>query len=341
VLRNFMADRVTQVTLGIMVGVFAYCLVVLRTIRGGDEGAFVPSLAALGAVVFAFVAIGILIYFIHHIASSIQASHILAAVTAETLSAIDHLFPEPVGEGLDGISCPEAEALSASVWGTVVAGRTGYLQRVDSDRLIKFACEHGRVLRMECGIGDFVIRDTPLLSVTAGKALEDSDKKHLNSLFTISRRRTVEQDAGFGIRQIVDVALKALSPGVNDTTTAVMCVDYLTAILVRLAGRQMESPCRMAGDQLRVIARAPSFASLTNEALDQIRQNAVGNTAVLHRLLRCLEVVAGVTDQPARRRVLTRQLEAVRDLVRHSVKSPTDLPELESYGEHVSRAVCG
>ena len=111
VLRNFMRDRSNQVVLGVFLGIFAYCLVVLRTIRGGDEGAFVPGLAVLMAVALAFVSIGVLIFFIHHIGTSIQASHIVAAVAKDTLAAVDHLFPE-VGDPRD-----EAEEVATAAHG--------------------------------------------------------------------------------------------------------------------------------------------------------------------------------------------------------------------------------
>ncbi len=99
ILRNFMRDRVTQVVLGIFTGIFAYCLIVLRTIRGGDEGGFVPSLAVFFAVVLAMGGIGVLIFFIHHIAASNQASSIIASVADETLVAVDRLFPQKLGKG--------------------------------------------------------------------------------------------------------------------------------------------------------------------------------------------------------------------------------------------------
>jgi uncharacterized membrane protein len=331
VLRNYMKDRTNQATLGVIVGVFVYCLVVLRTIRGGDEGSFVPSLSVLFGVVLAFVAIGYLIYFIHHIASSIQAAHILESVTAETLAAVDHLFPENLGRGADPVEQVEAPAAATeTVWSIVPALRTGYLQRVDSEALLRFAREQGRVVRMERGIGEFAIESTPLVALSGAAAADARATARLNRAFIINRLRTVEQDASFGIRQIVDVALKALSPGINDTTTAVMCVNYLSAILTRLAQRRIASPYRMDAGELRVIARGPSFASLVREAFDQIRQNAGGNVAVLGQLLQSLRVLAGTTENSHRRRVLTEQVEAVAEVVSRTIPFPRERAELEA-----------
>lgn len=286
ILRNFMRDRANQAVLGVFVGVFAYCLVVLRTIRGGEEGVFVPSLAVLVAVPLAFVAIGFLIYFIHHVAASIQASSIIEAVAGETLQAVDRLFPAEVGEAaVERVDNGDGPDLAAQPWGTIPARKTGYIQGVDADALFEVARERGTVLRMERGIGEFVIEASPLASV-AGKESDEESVRKLNAAYTVGPHRTVQQDAAYGIRQIVDVALKALSPGINDTTTAINCVDFLGAILARLATRSIETPYRSDGGQLRVITRGPTFPGLLAEAFDQIRQNAEGNVAVLTAFFR-------------------------------------------------------
>jgi uncharacterized membrane protein len=156
ILRNFMGDRANQLVLGVFVGVFAYCLVVLRTIRGGDEGAFVPGLAVLVAVLLAFVGIGFLIFFIHHIALSIQASHIVAAVAHETIAAVDRLFPDAVGEPADDASAA-GRAAAEPLRTAIPADRTGYVQRVDLDALIAFARELETSVLMALGVGDFFI----------------------------------------------------------------------------------------------------------------------------------------------------------------------------------------
>ncbi len=186
------------------------------------------------------------------------------------------------------------------------------------------------ILRMERGIGEFVVADTPLISVSGPGGLDDEMTTKLNAVYIISRQRTVEQDAAFGIRQIVDVALKALSPGINDTTTAVMCVDYLTAILARLSIRQMATSIRMDQDELRVIARCPSFESLLAEAFDQIRQNAEANVAVLTRLLQALEIIAGQTTNAQRRQALSQQADLIASVALRTITSPHDRVGIEA-----------
>jgi len=227
-----MSDRGTQVVLGIFAGIFTYCVIVLRSIRGGDESEFVPSISVAFSVVLAIGGIATLIFFIHYIATSIQASSIIAAVTDETLKAVERLFPGRLGHGpMNDDAPPDWHTLPERNWQTVMARRNGYLQSVDQEELLRLARKHKTLVRMERGIGEFVVQDTPLASLALESPPDPEIIAELRAAYSIDRFRTVEQDCAFGIRQLVDMALRALSPGVNDTTTAVMCVDYLSAIL--------------------------------------------------------------------------------------------------------------
>jgi len=342
-LRNFMSDRTNQVVLGVFVSIFIYCLVVLRTIRGGDEGAFVPSLAVLAGIGMAFIGIGFLIYFIHHTATSIQASQIIARVAGETIEAIDHLFPQRLGQEEDQSLQIQALREVLPTQQTVPALRTGYIQSVDNEMLLEFARQRRVVVRMERGIGDFAIEDTPLVSLMRNQAkdepVDESAVEHLNHAYTIGRQRTTEQDAAFGVRQIVDVANKALSPGINDTTTAVLCVEYLTALLVRVAQRHIESPYRFEGTQLRVIARGATFPGLLSSAFDEIRRNGEGNTRVLAKLLHALATLAAVTQAEGRRQALLQQAEALREAVQRSINPPKERQALADECLHLVSAL--
>ena len=336
ILRNFMRDRANQAVLGVFVGIFAYCLVVLRTIRGGDEGAFVPALAVFGAVLLAFVAIGFLIFFIHHIATSIQATSIVDAVARETLDAVDRLFPDEVGRGaIESTGAGHGIDLARLAWVTIPARMTGYIQGVDAETLFDVAREQDTIVRMERGIGEFVIDGSPLAAVT-GDPPADTTIRRLNAAYAVGRHRTVHQDAAFGIRQLVDVALKALSPGINDTTTAITCIDYLGSILARLARRSMETPYRTDGGQVRVLTRGPTFSGLLAEAFDQIRQNAEGNTAVLVRLLQILEILIERTPDEQRRQAFRLQADLVGETAERSVPAAHDRAAVEAVRERIA-----
>src|SRR5665811_1280706 len=167
ILRNFMRSRTTQVVLGIFAGIFTYCLIVLRTIRSGYEGAFVPNLAVSFGFVLALGGVGALMFFIHYIASSIQASSIIASVAQETIAAIDRLFPEKLGQGPgeddDGQTL---RPLSERNWRAVPAKESGYIQGVNNAALIRLARDRKSIVRMEHGIGDFVVQNLSLIHIS-------------------------------------------------------------------------------------------------------------------------------------------------------------------------------
>ena len=193
--------------------------------------------------------VGTLMFFIHHIASSIQASSIIASVAEETMASIDRLFPERLGQGPGEDDDDQTlYPLSKRYWRIVPAMQSGYIQSVNNAALLRLARDRKTIVRMEHGIGEFVVQNTMLVSL----ALEDPPDQE-----TIAARAGGFQHQPptarwirtrpFGVRQIVDVALKALSPGINDTTTAVMCVDYLTTIIARIAPLQIPSSRAIRG----------------------------------------------------------------------------------------------
>ena len=328
IVRNFMRHRANQFVLGVFVAIYTYCLVVLRSIRGGSEengGGFVPLVAVAFALVLALLSIGCLIFFIHHTATSIQASSILRTITRETLATIEVLFPQQLGEGeRDEVA---RETLREADWQSIGAKANGYLQQIDAEGVLRFAREHEAVLRLECVPGVFVADGAPLVSVN--RALKDDESDAVRALFIIGDFRTVDQDAGFGIRQIVDIAMKALSPGINDTSTAVSCLDYLSAILAHLARRRMVSPYRGEEGALRVIAPAPSFEHFVAKTFDQIRHFAEGNVTILGQLLRAIQRVAAATGSESHRQVLQQHANLVRDLADRSVVTPYDRAIIE------------
>jgi len=329
ILRNFMRDRANQLVLGAFVGIYVYCLVVLRTVRGGDS-TFVPSLAVFVAVLLAIVGIGCFIFYIHHIAASIQAESIIQAAADETRQAIDRLFPAEIGHGHDedeGVG--ELLERQIKIWRRVACHRSGFIQSIDGKALMNIAVEQKTVVRLERTVGDFVIEGTNLVSVAEGAELSDQLIRALTDVFTVGHQRTLLQDAGFGIRQIVDVALKALSSGINDTTTAVTCVNYLSALMAQLASRRFESPHRFKDGELRVIAHGETFTSMIEGSFDQIRQNASGNVAVLLAMLHAIEMIGSRVESNDRREALKCQVRAIATQARRSVDEPMDLEKIE------------
>lgn len=312
VLRNFMSDRPTQVVLGAFVAVFTYCLIVLRTIRGAEEGSFVPSLAVLGGVVMAFVGIALLIYFIHHVATAIQVSFIVSRIARDTRDAIDRLFPSEVGEPAgEGAAPPLDERDEGGA--SIPVPRTGYVLAVDADRLLALAVRHDLVLRVRPRVGDFVIEGEPLLDAAPLQRLQRPAADTLQRCVVIADERDVHQDAAYGLQQLVDIALKALSASVNDPTTAVGCIDHLGALLLRAAQRGEPRPWRHHDGRLRLVAHGASYAELVVLGLSPLTHHAGGHASVHERLLDQLERLVGAVGDPWRRLVLVQRLEAHRE----------------------------
>ena len=328
--RAFTRDTLNQAVLGAMVGTFAYCTTVLLTISG-SEGTFVPSLAVFTGYLLSIAAVLALIVFIHHVTTSIQASGIIASIAEDTLAAVDQTFAPAASQ-------PSSAEQSASappdvVWTPVPSRRTGYVVSVDVDALTRFAARNMGIVRMDHSAGDFITAGKPLLSVSLRGAADPAQIAELTRSHRIGRFRTVDQDPDFGVRQIVDVALKALSPGVNDTTTAVMCVDHLSAILIDVGSRrERQSICK--DGKLLVVLRGPSFEGLASKAYNQIRQNAQGNVGVITALLNSIEMVADSLPHSGRREALAQHVRSLAELVQRSIESPYDRAEVN---EHVAR----
>lgn len=298
VLRNFMRDRPTQLVLGVFVGVFAYCIVVLRTVRAGDVGQeFIPSIAVLGAMLYAIGAIAMLIFFVHHIANGIQASSIVERIGDDTRTAIDHLYPEGLGKP----AAPERPVGERAAWTEVRGGATGYVVSVDAGRLEQLAVDGKRLLRLCVRIGDFVSEGQALVAVAGAGSLPPKLVQSLRAAVLIGPQRTTDQDPGFGFQQLVDVALKALSPGVNDTSTALLCIDWAGALLARLASREMPAAHRWVEGEIRVIAPAPSFDDILRDTMLPLLANARGDMRVLARIAGALGRAARAACTPERR----------------------------------------
>ncbi len=290
-LRNYMRDRGNQVVLGVFLGAFSYSLIILRVVRGGSSP-FVPSIAVVVGILLAIVGVGVFIYFIHHVSASLVASHIVEAVAIETRRSLEKLYGDTSGDSISR----EAEVETGSIpqeWQDVPALKDGYLQAIDLGEVTRFAETSGRVVAIAREVGSFVTKSDPMLRVSGTQALDDRTVRDLNDMAVIRSYRTTRQDPAFGIRQIVDVALKALSPGINDTTTALTCVDYLGAVLSRFAADPEPGRFLYAGGALRIVTRETPIADLIRQGFHPIIRNASGNADVLAAALQAADEIFG------------------------------------------------
>jgi uncharacterized membrane protein len=314
VLRNFMRDQPTQIVLGIFLGIFAYCLVVLRTIRGGDEGTFIPALSVLGGMAYAFVGIGTLIFFIHHIALSIQAASIVQRIASDTESAMDHVFPMQVAA-----RAPDPAAVCLPlVWAEVTAPRSGYVQAVHLEALLQLGADCGRIVRLCVPVGGYVARGTKLLEIAGDGRLDERTVRRARAAVAIGRQRNVEQDPEFGLQQLMDIALRALSTGVNDPTTACLCLRGIGTLLAGLAARPQPACLHFCSGTLRVVAPVPAFGEVVHAALGPVLRHARGDVQVLGVAASALAEIAAAADGQRRRALVpaVRELSAAVSQVR-------------------------
>lgn len=324
--RNFMADRGNQVVLGVYVATFLYSLLVLRSIRAlGDPGdpeaeVFVPHLAVNAAVLLAVLNVVVLIYFIHHISSSIQISAIASRVRDDLHRTVDRLYPDEIGRDLDDIDDepPEPPADDGDVDGEpVCADRTGYVQHVREGALLEMACAADVLIALRVRPGSHVIDEQVLAVVSPPDRLDDDLAGALRDAVVVSRSRSPYQDVEFAVQQLTELAVRALSPGTNDPFTAENALDDLASGLALLAERAVPSPERFddAG-RLRVHAPAVDVSELVSQVMDAMRWYAIDHPGVV---LAALELVERVGERAARRRVRARLLAEV-DRLRTAVE---------------------
>jgi uncharacterized membrane protein len=297
VMGMFLRDLGTQIVLATFLATFAYSLLVLREVRS-DDVVFVPALAIWLAFLLMAIDIILFVYYINHMTQRIRASSVIAEIGRETRKVIEQTYPDPFVEpDMPPPSLPESPY-------TVVVNehRGGRVRFIDRRRLWRATEDNGWVVAVVPAIGDFVPRGSPLLRIWGR---EDADAGSLADLVSLSRERTFQQDVGFGLRQLVDIAVRALSPGVNDPTTAVQAIDEIHDLLRCLCGRAI--PAGADRDHPRVIFNAPGWDSYVQLCLDEIRTYGSGNIQVVRRLRYLLEDLSALAPS-SRQGVLAREM---------------------------------
>jgi len=275
VLGNFMRDRSNQIVLGTFIATFLYCLFVLRSVRGMEGSSFVPHLAVAFGVLLAAASVAVLIYFIHHVATSIRVETLLAKLAVEGCAAVDRLFPERLGRG-PGENADETavQRLPGDFDGDsrqIAADSGGYVQSIGVNVLMRVAAEHDLVVRIEAPPGQFVTEGACVITAYPRDRVSDEIDEDLRGAVVIGQDRTPHQDLEFAIRRIVELAQRSLSPGVNDPTTALYCIDRLGQVLGRLASRDIPSPMRLdQSGQLRVVTEVIDLGDVTCRAFAAI-----------------------------------------------------------------------
>lgn len=298
-LRNFMGDRGNQVVLGTFVSTFLYCLLVLRTVRGTEGSSFVPHVSVAFGVLLAVASIAVLIYFIHHVANAIRIESLLESLAVEARATVDRLYPEPFGRSKPGDEpreCELPEKMSAK--SRVCSGASGYVQHIDLGALMEIAIKNEFVISIAARPGSFITEADAIFYIQSSEdGVYDDATDLLRNTFVVGKERTPEQDLQFSIRRIVEIAQRALSPGINDPTTALYCIDRLGEVFRRLAKREMPSPFRYDETRrLRIVTDAFSFDDLACPAFAAVARYGRSDADVMAHLIRTMSEIGGAAQ---------------------------------------------
>lgn len=314
--RNFMADRGNQFVLGVYAATFLFCLLTLRSIRvpGGSDDVFVPHLAVNVAVLFAVASIGVLVWFINHIADSIQVFTLSRQVRVDLVAAVDRLYPDELGRGPDEV--PDATGAADVPAGLTADGlpvpapASGYVQSVAESRLLALAIRRELVVALHVRPGSHVVEGAPVATLWPAGHGADGAAAAVAACLPVARSRTPGQDVEFAVLVLEEMAVRALSPSTNDPYTALNAIDDLAAGLTRLLSRTVPSSYRYDDDgRLRVVAPRTGPGELIDRVFDAIRWNGTAHPAVLHRMCTLAEQLGVATTDPALRARLDTHLE--------------------------------
>lgn len=315
IMGDFLASRVTQVTLGIFAASFTYALTVLRSVRGesGDGGAFVPQLSVTLAFLLVLASVGMFLAFIHHITQSIQVGSIVSHLGDATVAVIDGCFPAPAASAAR--SGPQRWTPDDGlVPQTLPALEHGAIVEVDHRGLVRRAAEDDLVIELLLHVGEFVPEGVPAIRVWrrhGAPALRDDQAKHIRGLVAVERERVLNQDPALGIRKLVDIAERALSPGINDPTTAIQVLDELHRILRRAVGRSELPAVVLRDGAVRLVHRPQRVGQLIDLSLAEPLHYGAGSLQVPARAARMLEDLRAVA-LPEHQPVIDRWLVLAR-----------------------------
>ncbi|MGA2320678.1 MAG: DUF2254 domain-containing protein [Solirubrobacteraceae bacterium] len=330
-LRNFIRDRITQFTLGSFVATFVYAILTLVSIGSAGHGDFVPHLSVTVTMALVVFDVAMLVVFIDHIAKSIQLPQVIASIARDLSRAIEAEVALPASSALKaGPSLSEVLVRLDEDSGLVRAPRSGYLQYVSMSTLIDISCRSQAVIRLLHRPGHFVVEGQPLANVWPATAAPGVARA-LGGAHATGPHRTLTQDLSFAVDQLVEIAIRALSPAVNDTFTALACIDWLGDGLCKIADRWRPATVHRDGvGRVRVITVTVGFRRLVERAHDKIRQAGRGMPAVMIRQLDGLAKVMAHATGPGQRELLLEQAAMILSASEESVPEESDRADVRS-----------
>lgn len=334
VMGNFMRQTGTQIVLGVYIATFLYSLLILRYVRGEDAiaGEFVPRLSVTMSLVLATACLGLLVYFIHHMATSIQAAMVIASVDQEFEEDIERMYPEHIGAPLEEADEPYEmfrQTFMRDPVTAVYANSSGFVRAVDDQSMVEHVpgCDSIAILPQ---IGHFVTLGVPLVEIGGIAELDEKHASGIRSAFMLGRERSRYQDPMFSIRQLVDIALKALSPSINDPTTAKNATSAIGDALAQLANRSFPERIRVVESEdephreIYIWTNRPTFADYVDYAFGEIRREARTNMAVTLHLINTIGALSHRVPNSFRAEPLRRELDRALDALEGAGFRPDD-----------------
>ncbi len=334
---NFMQDLGNQITLGAFIATFIFCLIVLRTVQGGDgdgNGMFVPNISIAIGMLLAMASLAVLIYFFQHVPDSIHISMMISGVGLRLRALLDDIYPTAIGNAPEHDAAEEAYAAGEGMLegsAPVFATAYGYVQHIDSDALVAAARQCDLIIWVSAGPGTFVDVNVPIAFVKPAARVDARIEAKVRGGYIVGRKRTQTQDLLFLVNQLVEVAGKALSPGINDPITAMSCVNWLTSSLIQFGGRDVPSACRHDDEgALRVVAPPVSYAQFANAMLGQLRPYVETDRNAAIHMMDSIARIAYHTNATERARILLTHAEALREGCREQLGHPQDREAIEA-----------
>lgn len=332
-IKNFMYDRLNQVVLGSYVSTYIYCLIILNTIKDNDEVLFIPQFSTLVAQIAALANIILLITFIHSIAMSIQADKIISDISESLSKNIKVLFPEKIGDQPDNQNEEDINAAKLKYKDKVpltIPGR-GYLQYIDGKTLLDLTDEIDGLLEIHFRPGDYMVEGVEAGVIYTNHQLDKEKVVEFQEQFLLGQIRTQQQDAEFSIHQMVEIGVKALSPGINDPYTAIACIDNLTSAMCYMANVKFPSRCRYnEEEELRMIAHTLTYEGMLDASFNQIRQFSKESPAVVIRLMEALITINKFASRRSYKDAIKKHARMVLNMAENSFTEPNDLNDLKA-----------
>lgn len=338
-IKNFMYDRINQIVLGAYISIFLYCLIILNAIKDNDSTFFIPSISIMFAILFSISNIILLIIFIHHIAVKIQADNVVSNISESLFRNLKTIFPQ-TKENRKKISKEQSEEFLKTRYKkrqTLFSSENGYIQYIDVDSLLKIAKELNILIELYARPGNHLVKDLKIGTIYTNKKLNQEEIYKLESKIQLGKNRSPQQDAEHSIHQMVEIAIRALSPGINDSYTAIACIDNLTSVMCYLT--QIEFPSKYRYDKegkLRLIAEAFNYEDMLDISFNQIRQSSNGMPTILIRLMESLITINKFVKENKHKAALKKHAKMILNLAKKTIDEPNDLRDLKKKAKFLS-----